>query len=640
MAVVRRLIGSLVAVGLLTMAAVVVAAPAVGQDGRDSVSPVIVRITSADTAGTYTVDWQTLGGCDPGSGTSGMSGEVTLTVRARGTADATPEPGELTGTPTAGVVVIRPFCVYVWHVSFVEATTDANCIVGPAPFAPDDRNEIQITLDDPATSCAQGSRIVVRMHPAVPVTVDETDHNAILRTRFIATARRVADAPTRCSTRTGMSKVDNNDTRDDTTDDSVSIELKVVATTAAGEKCRYDVTLRVPRYLAATHGEFEHNVFEDVDPLGTLDFRIGVIAKTIYLVQDVVGDAGGALARYELDTTCGKPDESGIPDLMPGSGGIQSSKTLNHVELREGRFNITAVLADDPLVEDAFDGIGERVLDHEGETCEATITVSELPDNCAVEETTQTVDLTRAPEPAIFEFDITCGATVIGTDAGVGDPASTSPAPTPAVVVLRHEPLSFERALEIAARLAPDIVVPNSCEPPPLGDPTLLPNAAHEYRSGTHQGVDFMCPERGRAAVAALDGRVVVAVGDYENPSPADLDEVLATARRLRATPRDTLVMLYGNYVVVDHGIIDDVGHVVSIYAQLDALDPTIGIGRPVEAGQLLGRVGNSGTDTGALGGSLRLHWELHVDDQYLGAGLSATETRTVYTTLFSEPTE
>ena len=235
---------------------------------------------------------------------------------------------------------------------------------------------------------------------------------------------------------------------------------------------------------------------------------------------------------------------------------------------------------------------------------------------------------------------------VTGTESGVGSPASTSPAPAPAgpaVVVLRHEPLSFERAVEVAARLAPDIVVPNGCEPAPLGDSTLLPNAVREYRSGIHQGVDFMCPERGRAAIAALAGHVVVAVGDYENPSPADLDEVLATARRLQATPPYTLVMLYGNHVVVDHGIIDDVGHVVSIYAHLDALDPAIGIGRPVEAGQLLGWVGNSGTNTaaaGALDWSLHLHWELHVDDQYLGAGLSPTDTRTVYATLFSEPAE
>ena len=231
-----------------------------------------------------------------------------------------------------------------------------------------------------------------------------------------------------------------------------------------------------------------------------------------------------------------------------------------------------------------------------------------------------------------------------GSAPDVTDSIPVEPTPTPPVVqVLRQEPLSLERAVEVAARLAGDIVVPNSCEPPPLGDPTLLPNAVREYRSGTHQGVDFMCPERGRAAVAALDGHVVVAVGDYENPSPADLDEVLATARRLRATPPYTLVMLYGNYVVVDHGIIDGVGHVVSIYAHLDALDAAIGVGRPVEAGQLLGWVGNSGTNTaaaGALDWSLHLHWELHVDDQYLGAGLSPSETRSVYAAVFGESTD
>ena len=415
MAVVRRLIGSLVAVGLLTMAAVVVAAPAVGQDGRDSVSPVIVRITSADTAGTYTVDWQTLGGCDPGSDTSGMSGEVTLTVRARGTADATPEPGELTGTPTAGVVVIRPICVYVWHVSFVEATTDANCIVGPAPFAPDDRNEIRITLDDPASSCTQRSRIVVRLHPAVPVTVDDTDHNAILRTRFIATARRVEDAPRRCSTRTGVSMVDDNDTPEDTTDDSVSIELRVVKTTAAGEECRYDVTLRVPRRLVAILGDQDHTVFEDVDPLATIDFTVGVATKTIFLLQNVVGDSGGANVRYELDRTCGEPDESDIPGVpppllpLPTGGGIQPIETVIFVELREGRFNITAALADDPEAEDAFDGIAVRVLDHEGGTCDTTVSIMDLPERCVAEETDITIDLTRAPEPTLFEFEIRCG---------------------------------------------------------------------------------------------------------------------------------------------------------------------------------------------------------------------------------------
>ena len=192
-------------------------------------------------------------------------------------------------------------------------------------------------------------------------------------------------------------------------------------------------------------------------------------------------------------------------------------------------------------------------------------------------------------------------------------------------------------AQEAASQLAPLIVLPVDCQPPPLHAPNLLPNASRSYRSGTHQGVDFGCP-RGRPVVAALDGRVVVAVGDYQDPSPGHRTAVLDTAASLGATPAYTLVMLYGNYVVIDHGIIDGVGHVVSIYAHLDALDPSVRISAPIEAGEPLGSVGNSGTRQAAAGNpnlQTHLHWELHVNGQYLGAGLSATDTRSVYATLF-----
>ena len=86
----RRMAG-LLAVPLLVGPALALAAgPALGQEDPEVTARVIVRITTPATAGTYTVDWQTLGGCDPGSGTSGMAGEVTLTVEAHGTADDTP----------------------------------------------------------------------------------------------------------------------------------------------------------------------------------------------------------------------------------------------------------------------------------------------------------------------------------------------------------------------------------------------------------------------------------------------------------------------------------------------------------------------------------------------------------------------
>ncbi len=203
-------------------------------------------------------------------------------------------------------------------------------------------------------------------------------------------------------------------------------------------------------------------------------------------------------------------------------------------------------------------------------------------------------------------------------------------------------PLQFDEALAVARRLAGVIVAPSDCGSVPPEDPFLLPNAARAYRSGVHRGVDYMCAEHGRVAVAALDGRVVVAVGDYETPSPSQRDTLLAIAAQRGATPPFTLLMLYGNYVVVDHGHVDDVGHVVTIYAHLASLTAGISTGTAVRAGDELGRIGNTGTEHDAAGAADRgvhLHWEIHINDHHLAAGLSLAETRTIYTTLFNNPT-
>ncbi|MYE64830.1 MAG: M23 family metallopeptidase, partial [Acidimicrobiaceae bacterium] len=236
-----------------------------------------------------------------------------------------------------------------------------------------------------------------------------------------------------------------------------------------------------------------------------------------------------------------------------------------------------------------------------------------------------------------------------GTGAGTPPPgdATVTPGPgpagprtiTPSGRKLLAEPITFEEARAAAELLSAGIVVPSDCGPVPLDRTSALPNAPRPYRSGIHQGIDFWCPVLGHQAVAALAGRVVVAVGDFEDPTPLEWNQLLDTAAVLGTTPPYTLMMLYGNHVAVDHGIIDGVGHVVSLYAHLDGLEPGIRPGLRVEAGQPLGTIGNSGTRAGAAGAvhdQLHLHWELHIDGQYLGIGLSHEDTRAVYTALFS----
>ncbi len=218
-------------------------------------------------------------------------------------------------------------------------------------------------------------------------------------------------------------------------------------------------------------------------------------------------------------------------------------------------------------------------------------------------------------------------------------PAVPGPDPTPVVVVLDQKPPTYEEALAVAAALAPHTIYPSECNSP-LNNPDLMPNAPRAYRSGIHQGVDFQCFTLGRSAVAALDGRVVLAVGNYQDPDSDDRDELLDIAETLRATPPFTLLNLYGNYVVIDHGVFQFLGHVVTVYAHLHEVDPDIRVGERIQAGQRVGEIGNRGTHAAANGDFYvdpHLHWEIHIDNLYLGAGLSAGQTREVYTTLFSE---
>ncbi len=215
-------------------------------------------------------------------------------------------------------------------------------------------------------------------------------------------------------------------------------------------------------------------------------------------------------------------------------------------------------------------------------------------------------------------------------------PSTTAPPPAPVVVQTRSDVDPAEWPT-IAGSLPP-LTLPSDCGLP-LDDPASLPNSPRDYRGGVHQGIDFICEETGRQAVAALPGRVVVANNSFVDPTPAERDAVLQTAKELGYTPPWTLAMLYGRHVVIDHGIIPGVGHTVSIYAHFEQINDAITPGAQIDAGTPLGIIGNTGTAPAASGAedprSLHLHWELHVDDTYLGAGLTPEATSDLYEGIF-----
>ena len=147
----------------------------------------------------------------------------------------------------------------------------------------------------------------------------------------------------------------------------------------------------------------------------------------------------------------------------------------------------------------------------------------------------------------------------------------------------------------------------------------LLPNAGREYRSGTHQGIDFSVPLNG-PITAVYDGTVI-----RSNPQHSDVDidtynAFLATSGELGKTPDDIYhFILLGKSIVIDHGYsITSKFRTISVYAHLSAIPEGIVPGTKVEKGMLIGFSGNTGTSGGALRNEkgAHLHWEMHFDDK------------------------
>lgn len=182
------------------------------------------------------------------------------------------------------------------------------------------------------------------------------------------------------------------------------------------------------------------------------------------------------------------------------------------------------------------------------------------------------------------------------------------------------------------------IPIAGACLP---GDDYLMPNAPREYRYGVHEGVDFYtgrsCTDvpAGTPVMAAKAGRVIRADHNYTEMSPDELNEILARCAAQGFTDAKALDRFRGRQVWVDHG-----GGVVTRYAHLGGIPGEIQVGAMVQAGDIIGYVGDSGTPEAVTnpGVEVHLHFEIRVGDTYLGAGLPTDQVRFLYGEAFAPP--
>jgi murein DD-endopeptidase MepM/ murein hydrolase activator NlpD len=158
-----------------------------------------------------------------------------------------------------------------------------------------------------------------------------------------------------------------------------------------------------------------------------------------------------------------------------------------------------------------------------------------------------------------------------------------------------------------------------------------MPGAPRHYRLGVHEGIDFYghtvgVPINRRTAVQAVaDGTVVRALVDYQPLTAAQSQTWQAISHQLGYTPADVLDGYRGRQVWIDHG-----DGLVSRYAHLSSIEPGIVEGTAVAKGQVVARVGNSGTPGSVSSETydVHLHLELWLDEHFVGQFLRPIEAR------------
>lgn len=161
-----------------------------------------------------------------------------------------------------------------------------------------------------------------------------------------------------------------------------------------------------------------------------------------------------------------------------------------------------------------------------------------------------------------------------------------------------------------------------------------LPGAPRTYRNGTHEGLDYY---NGYCGVPIYFGDPVYAAGagivirvdhDFSEIPTEQREEKLRISGEAGDTPEHILDYLRGRQVWIDHGF-----GVVTRYAHLDTVPETLQAGDLIEAGNFVGTIGNSGTSNGSRGtrDDAHLHFEIWVENRYLGEGLPPEEVRLLW---------
>jgi len=172
--------------------------------------------------------------------------------------------------------------------------------------------------------------------------------------------------------------------------------------------------------------------------------------------------------------------------------------------------------------------------------------------------------------------------------------------------------------------------------------PGVYPGARRLYRYGVHEGLDLFNSSGtgtiikiGTPVLAAHDGTIIRADLKFKDMNWVCFNRIMNECRLEHRTSSTNEDLFRGCQVWIDHG-----DGLVTRYAHLSRVNPELKINSQVKQGDLIGYVGVSGTGENLPGRVPypHLHFEILLDNKYLGWGLTPAETIGVFEDIFAKP--
>ena len=170
-------------------------------------------------------------------------------------------------------------------------------------------------------------------------------------------------------------------------------------------------------------------------------------------------------------------------------------------------------------------------------------------------------------------------------------------------------------------------------------NPAHLPGSMRAYRQGVNEGFDFYDGDSGipvpygAAVTASASGTLLRVDNVYQEPTPEEWQALMESVSD--GASEEELDRLRGRQVWLRTG-----DGLLIRYAHLSGVANGLTEGQQVQRGEVLGYVGNSGTDEGVAGTEqgARLHFEVWEGETFFGEDMTTEELRIAAVSLFTGP--